>query len=316
MPDLLINAAASLSRRLPPIRGRARIALILQDRITPRASSWTVQMSRGHTMDVPKNSAQSWRAAFTGTYDDAEIELLIPYIEPGSLVLDVGASLGFYTIPLAFAAKAVGARVVAIEPVSRNCEIIRRNIVLNRLQEVANVVQCGLGAAHGTATVHIERGGTGNAAIVSGLDSLEVERHDKAGNTGDVEVIQVKPLDDLDLSPSDRDRPCSLMKLDTEGFEMEILSGATAFVAKHRPTMLGEFSPQWLETRGFSASAPAEWAVTNQYVCREVVHARGNPMLEAREVSLRHWTDAKERTGSDLMLVPDGGVQRTSDRRT
>lgn len=273
-------------------------------------------MSRGHTMDVPKNSAQSWRAAFTGTYDDAEIELLIPFIQPGSLVLDVGASLGFYTIPLAFAARAAGARVVAIEPVSRNCAIIRRNIVLNRLQEVVTVIQCGLGAAHGTAMVHIERGGTGNAAIVSGLDSQEVERHDRAGNTGDVELIQVKPLDDLDLPPNDLDRPCSLMKLDTEGFEMDILAGAKSFVAKHRPIMLGEFSPLWLETRGFPASAPADWAVANRYVCQEVVRARANVISEALEVSLQKWTHSRGRTGSDLMLVPEGGNPRTNDRRT
>lgn len=265
-------------------------------------------MRKGHRMAVPANSAQSWRAAFTGSYDDEEIELLIPHIEPASLVLDIGASLGFYTIPLGLAARPVGARVLAIEPVARNCDVIRRNVELNDLEDVVSVTRTALGKAHGRVTLHLETGGAGNATVVTGVDPMEVERHDRAGNTRETETVPVRPLDDLELSPEDGGRRCSLVKMDAEGFEMEILAGATSFIASHRPVLFAEFSPSWLETRGSAASAPAEWAAANGYACQELVHSRSNPVSDVLVPSLTPIGPSGVRSGTDLMLLPLEGV--------
>ena len=280
------------------------MALLLQQWAHDRGRSWTIDMRRGHRMVVPVNSAQSWRAAFTGSYDDEDIELVIPYIEPASLVLDVGASLGFYTIPLGLAARQVGARVLAIEPVSRNCDVIRRNVHLNGLGDVVSVIQCALGKMHGEVMLHIESGGTGNATIVTGLDPADVERHDRAGKTGAMESVPVLPLDDLKLPREDSGRRCSLMKVDTEGFEIDILAGARQFIAKHRPALFAEFNPSWLDTRGITASAPAQWAAANDYVCEELVYTRAHPVLDVKKASLRTLRDSGSRSGTDLVLLP------------
>lgn len=262
-------------------------------------------MRGGYRMHVPRNSAQSWQAAFTATYDDEELELLRTHVEPGSVVLDVGASLGFYTVPLALAARRTGGRVVAVEPVGANCDVIRRNVELNGLQGVVTVVPVALGARREEVVLHVETGGTGNATIVSDLDPREVERHDRDGGTGATEAAQVHRLDDLDppaLRPQER---CSLVKIDAEGFEMGILAGATAFIDANRPVIHAEFHPAWLRTRGVDAAAPQRWAADHGYDCAELVYHRVHPASDRRRISLRPLpSPATARSGSGLLLVP------------
>ena len=255
-------------------------------------------------MVVPSTSGQSWRAAFTGSYDDEVIELLVPYIKPESFVLDVGASLGFYTVPLALAAKRVKARIIAIEPVEGNCEILRRNVELNQLEDVVSVLRCALGTNNAQLTVHVEAGGAGNATIVSGLERSAVDRHDRAGNTWATETVGVVPLDELELPADIDDLPCSLIKADVEGFEMSILAGGGSFIRKYRPAIFAEFNPAWLETRGFPASAPATWAASNGYTCQELTCSRPNPASDRLTVSFTSLSASGFRSGSDLMLFP------------
>lgn len=255
-------------------------------------------------MTVPGNSAQSWRAAFTGSYDDEHVELLLPLIEPGSWVLDIGASLGFYTIPLGLAARAAEARLVAVEPVRQNCVVIRHNVELNGLQDTVTVISSALGAAASEMTVHIESGGAGNAAIVTDLAPEEVEHHDRAGNTWDADTVQVRRLDDLQLPPEVSGRRCSLIKIDVEGFEMDMLEGASDFIATHRPTIFGEFSPLWLETRGFAKSAPEIWATNNRYVSLELAHRSVLCISDKRISTVKPLPLSGFRSGTDLLLLP------------
>jgi FkbM family methyltransferase len=265
-------------------------------------------------MTVPANSSQSWRAAFTGSYDDEVIDLLVPHVEPGSLVFDVGASFGFYTIPLGLAAQRVGARVVAVEPVGRNCDVLRRNVALNGLDGVVSVLPWALGAVPAQVTLHVETGGAGNAAIVTGLDPAEVARHDRAGNTGGTETVEVRRLDDLELPVDLRHRRCSLVKIDAEGFEMDILAGATSFLAAHRPALFAEFSPAWLQSRGLAASAPVGWAAAHGYTCHELVHTRARRTSDVLVSTLAPLAPTAPRRGTDLMLLP-GPADQCSQRR-
>lgn len=254
-------------------------------------------------MMAPASSAQTWRAAFTGSYDDEMIDLLIPMIEPGSLVLDIGASLGFYTVPLGLAARDVGARVLAIEPVGRNCEIVRANVERNGLADVVSTLQCALGRAASTVTLHVEQGGTGNATVVTGLDPADVADHDRSGNTRSSETVRVLPLDDLPLPEALRDRRCSLVKIDAEGYEPDILAGAATFVARHRPVIFAEYNPAWLDSRGFPPTAPVDWASANGYSCLETTVARSNPLLDRIQVATTSLAGGR-RTGGDLLMTP------------
>lgn len=53
-------------------------------------------------------------------------------IPPGSVIWDIGANVGLYSV---YAAKSRGARVFAFEPSVFNLELLARNIFLNQLQQ-------------------------------------------------------------------------------------------------------------------------------------------------------------------------------------
>jgi hypothetical protein len=79
-----------------------------------------------------------------------------------------------------------------------------------------------------------------------------------------------------------RARSLQRVKIDVEGYELNVLRGSEEFVRRNRPTIFGEFSPSWYAARGvsirqsgnnltFAASAstiglPAIWRCDVAYV--------------------------------------------------
>ena len=77
------------------------------------------------------NKTTLWRAETLVTKEPGTIEWL-EAITPGSVLLDVGANVGMYTV---FAAVISGARVFAFEPESQNYALLCKNIVTNGITE-------------------------------------------------------------------------------------------------------------------------------------------------------------------------------------
>ena len=67
-----------------------------------------------------------------GTYEERELDYVLARLRPGDCFVDVGAHIGYFTLP---AAKAVGlsGRVIAIEPSPGSADLLRANAELNGL---------------------------------------------------------------------------------------------------------------------------------------------------------------------------------------
>ena len=297
-----VRSVAAGSRLVSGLQGRGRVGMLLGHRFAGRLErDFDIRMRMGHRMVAPTSSSQSWRAAFTGEYDDEVIRFLTAYVNPGALVLDIGASLGFYTVPLATAARSLGARVLAIEPVPANCSFLRRNIVRNGLDDVVDVINVALGSSATTVDLHVEGSGAGNAAIADGVEQGEMRRHDDAGQLGTRTTINVSRLDDLEI-PGPR---CSLMKMDVEGYELNVLAGAKDFVIANRPVIFGEFSPEWLRSRGFAEDSPLQWALTHRYSAVHVYLRRAGHFTDRRQVVLKS-AHRPDPGAEGLLLIPEG----------
>ena len=77
------------------------------------------------------NDILSWRASTFLSKEPGTLEWL-KSLEPDSLLIDVGANVGMYSIP---AAKYLVRKVVAIEPEPKNLQVLRENSDLNELTE-------------------------------------------------------------------------------------------------------------------------------------------------------------------------------------
>jgi FkbM family methyltransferase len=199
--------------------------------------SWRVRMKDGTVLQLPRESRMTWAAAFDGLYDPAALAHVSEFVRPDSVVLDVGASLGLWTVPLGVLAAARDARVWAFEPNPANIAWIRGNVELNELADTVTVRAVGLGdRAEQVTLVSAEYGvGNGLVAVDNGEESEKFTRMS----------VTIERLDDVQLPA-----PVSFVKIDTEGYEAAFLRGAAATIARDRPVIFGEFSPVWLRARG------------------------------------------------------------------
>lgn len=123
--------------------------------------------------------------------------------------------------------------------------------------------------------------------------------HDAAGRLGTHTTVQVARLDDLEIP----ERRCSLIKIDVEGYELEVLAGAGDFVATNRPVIFGEFSTEWLRSRGFAEDAPLQWAAAHRYSAVHVHLRRAGRFTDRRDVVLKN-AGLPDCEAEGLLLIP------------
>ena len=139
-------------------------------------------------------------------------------IQEGDVVLECGAHHGCTTAVLSHWVGDKG-KVVAFEPVPKNCDIIRKQIELNNLKNIV-LENKAVGAAIGKTTIT----GSSNSQIVLSSEGIQVD---------------LTCLDEYDhLNPS-------LLKIDVEGFEVEVLRGASKILS-NRPKLAIEIHTQTL----------------------------------------------------------------------
>lgn len=160
-------------------------------------------------------------------WDWVEIDFLLDRVaEPGDRVLEAGAHHGEMMLLLAERIGQSG-EMVSFEPVPLNADIVRANIALNGLEDRVTLVEKAVGAATGRARITDES----NAQIIGGAE-------------GGVDV-DVTSLDDhADFRPT-------LLKIDVEGFEAEVLKGAQS-ILRSTPKLHIEVHPNPLRRFGSS----------------------------------------------------------------
>jgi len=145
-------------------------------------------------------------------------------------VVDVGANAGLMTV----IAAAAGATVYAFEPVPRSFDWTLANIARNGLEESCRLRQVAVGDCLGTTEFHVPFGDAPSSASLGAAGYR--------GLDGDVIDVEVTTLD-AELV----DASISLIKVDVEGHEHRVLSGAEDVIARERPDLLLEvnFDGPW-----------------------------------------------------------------------
>ncbi|TDO19086.1 FkbM family methyltransferase [Pedobacter duraquae] len=141
---------------------------------------------------------------YCGLHEFEDMGFLLHFLKPSDLFVDIGANIGSYTI---LASADIKATVIAIEPLPATFHILLQNIAINQ-------------AAKRTETLNI--------ALGAKKDTLKFTRTHDTGNhiaaAGETDVVEV-PVNTLDNVLYGK--VPSLIKIDVEGYEAEVLSGAT-----------------------------------------------------------------------------------------
>ena len=159
----------------------------------------------------------------TGVYDLAVSEALARLISPGDTVVDGGANVGYMTV-LASVAAGPGGRVVSFEPHPGLFGVLEQNVAAVRGQfHVARTElhQLALGDHTGTAELQVPPDFGSNDGIA------RISRTPTLGSQS--VMVQVQTLDGALGGGS-----AAVLKLDVEGFELQVLRGSAQSLCGRR----------------------------------------------------------------------------------
>jgi FkbM family methyltransferase len=216
---------------LTPITGRGELAIL---------------GGLAHGLRLDARSFKPWGAqayaVLTGTHEIQVQQAIIRSARAGDVVWDVGANIGYLAL---IAARIVGptGRVVAIEPDPQSAAAIRRNAQLNDLEQV-EVVEAAADRSSATADLVVVRDRLWTRLASVG-DHHESEQR--------VEV-RTLALDDLGGPPP------TLIKIDVEGAELDVIAGMQRLLRDERPIVV-------CEMHGLNADFCAAMRAAGYVVC-------------------------------------------------
>lgn len=148
-------------------------------------------------------------------YESGLLSFLRPLVSPRDFILDIGANIGNHALYLCLVCQA---DVAAFEPHPTALRYLRSNIAANRCAEKITVYPVALGASRGTGS------------IVPGSQHNLAAAHVEAGGGS----IPIETVDSYGF------RDVALIKLDVEGSEVAVLSGARRTIIESRPLVVAE----------------------------------------------------------------------------
>ena len=185
-----------------------------------------------------------------GEWCEPGLDILLQCTTLGGTILDVGANIGTHTVALA---KKVGTngRVIAFEPQRIIYQNLCANVSLNRLTNV-DCLQKGVGEDTAVFPVPIM-----DPEKQQNFGAFEIRGY----KTG--EPVEIITIDSLSLEA------CSLIKVDVEGMEKEVLTGANDTIREFRPLMFIENNnldkSEELIANIFAMDYVAWWVIANYF---------------------------------------------------
>ncbi|MEM7211547.1 MAG: FkbM family methyltransferase [Pseudomonadota bacterium] len=156
-----------------------------------------------------------------GEFSEIEWQLLGQLVKPGAIVIEAGANMGTFTVPLAKNAGRQG-MVYAFEPQLSVFQQLCANIALN---DLVNVQAFNAGCGAEPNWMNILRPDPSRELNFGGLP-LEKLKGDSLAK------VRIEKLDDVIDPPR-----LNLIKADVEGMELPVLKGAGELIGKFRPLL-------------------------------------------------------------------------------
>jgi FkbM family methyltransferase len=172
-----------------------------------------------------------------GSFEETEICFLKKFLRKGDCFFDIGANIGLFSL---HASNIVGenGKIFAFEPTPVTFDRLMKNIDINNFSNI-NAENIGLSNAIGVINFNVSNDGfdawNSFATLVD------------AGECTEIKVL-TNTLDNY-ISSCETEK-IDLIKLDVEGWELNVLKGATRLLStSNSPVMLVEFT----ETNAFAA---------------------------------------------------------------
>jgi FkbM family methyltransferase len=214
----------------------------------------------------------------------AGVEALRPLVRSGTTVIDGGANIGFHSI---YFDHWVGeGKVIALEPDARNFEMLNRTIRRYGLKHV-ETIRAAVTRVDGPVRLKVDPLHPGNHRISTTGDGVEV------------------PGVTIDRILAERGWPeVSLIKIDTQGSELDVLRGAPVVIERSHPALVIEIDEKGLGQQGASLGELLLLLKAVQY--EAYAFDRSGWTSLGGEGSIREYVDRRRFGYADLLFLPSG----------
>jgi FkbM family methyltransferase len=152
-------------------------------------------------------------------------------VQPGMVVIDVGANFGYYTLLLADLVGSSG-YTFAIEPNPLVSTLLRQSVALNGFNSRTSIVEAAAGASLvGQVLLYSPHGEYKNARIIESPHLVNV-------GEGTLQQVRQMPIDEIVATVPAVD----FLKIDAEGAEESIIEGMHRCLDHHKPSIIIEFN--------------------------------------------------------------------------
>lgn len=250
-PSLPLKLMGSLSRSLPDFRGRSRARLMIH-RLFENKGFVDIAELGGFSMVLHLDDFIARNIYIDGVFDAVSTAAMSRIIRPASVIFDVGANIGYYTLLLALQNGPDGV-VFAVEPVPRTRGVLLQNLQLNpELASRTTIVESAVSSFNGTVLINVSSGrNSGASHVVTQIASSDQGRAD----AGIDETISVKCERGDEIWRRAGCPDVSLVKIDIEGHEYSALVGMAEMLTTNRDVaVMVEVHSDFLLAAGSSIS--------------------------------------------------------------
>ncbi|MFH6769530.1 FkbM family methyltransferase [Gaetbulibacter aquiaggeris] len=199
-----------------PLNGNNKLGTIIRFfkwQINTRLNPYPIlyQYTTKSKLIIEKGMTGATGNLYCGLHEFNDMAFVLHFLRPDDLFVDIGANIGSYTI---LGAVHVGSKTISIEPVPSTFSKLLNNISINNAQNNVIAKNIALGSKKE------------NVAFTKSLDTTN---HVATASDKDIIEVNVETLDELlsnNITPS-------LMKIDVEGFETEVIKGALKTLNNH-----------------------------------------------------------------------------------
>ena len=147
---------------------------------------------------------------YTGISELNDMGFLLHFLNEDDVFVDVGANSGAYTV---LASKVIGSKSISIEPIKKSYKRIIEHLKINKIEHLVSLHNCGIGKK------------AGKLLFTNNNDSMNRVTHERCEKS--TSLCEIKTLNSL-LNKKN----FYVLKIDTEGFEYNVLKGANKILKR------------------------------------------------------------------------------------
>lgn len=224
----------------------------------------------------------------TGKREALAVELLHGELAEGDIVADIGANIGYYTLQEASLVGSAG-KVYAIEPAPANASLLEKNIELNGYQNI-EVFRVAMGNENGTSPFYVSKKRNLSSMLGQSMSTLLREV-----------TVEVVTFDSFFSRVGEYP---TFIRMDVEGYEVEIIEGMREFLQASRPLRI---LMEMHSSRGEEIISMLDTLNRGGFRCKAVVNEPDAPELLIQEEP-GYLRRAFEACNEALAIPPSGSV--------